>query len=198
MQSDSESMFTDILEEVKGFITTPVEAFQKARDDSLESAFGYYIVLLALYAAIIAAGIAIVGATLSGMSGQALGLFGAALPLIVFVGLIISGIISVFVGGAWLHLFVMLLGGQKGYSQTVKSLLYGWTPHFLLGWIPFIGLLGSLWSLGLVIIGVRELHQISTERSIAAVLIAILLPLIVIVVLGAAFFMIWSSRVTPF
>jgi len=191
-------MLTNIFERVQGFLLMPVETFQKAREDSLESALGYYVVLLIIYAALTAAIVAIVGITLSGFFGRALGLSGAALPLVIFVGMIIGGILSVFIGGAWLHLWVWLLGGKKGYGQTIKSLMYGSTPHFLIGWIPVIGLLGALWSFILVIFGIRELHQISTGRSIAAVIIAILVPFFLVVILGLAFFAIWSRTITPY
>jgi hypothetical protein len=110
------------------------------------------------------------------------------LPVIIFLGAIIWGIILVFIGGAWLHLWVYILGGRKGYIQTVKSLMYGSTPLLLIGWIPFVSIIGEIWAFVLQILGVRELHEISTGRAIGAVIIAILVPVIIAIIIAAALF----------
>ena len=81
---------------------------------------------------------------------------GGIFPAILFVGIIVGGIIGVFVGGAWLHIFVLLFGGRKGYLQTVKALIYGSTPGLLISWIPVIGIIGALWTLILEILGIQE------------------------------------------
>jgi len=52
----------------------------------------------------------------------------------------------------------------------------------LFGWIPFVGMLFPLWALVLNIIGIRQLHEISTGRAIGAVLLGIV-ALVIIVVL---------------
>jgi len=58
--------------------------------------------------------------------------------------MIIVQFIFIFIGAAWLHLFVYLLGGRKGYLQTLKSVTFGSTPAMLFGWIPFIGWLAGI------------------------------------------------------
>jgi hypothetical protein len=183
---------------VTGFLFRPTETFRNARADTLESAAGYYVVFLVVYAALAALVISIAGFGFSALFGQISGIFGTALGIAVFVGIIAAGLVGVFIGGAWLHLWVLLLGGTKGYTQTVKSLMYGGTPSYIFGWIPVLGFAGSIWALVLVVIGLRELHEITTERSIAALALAFLIPFVVIVVLGLAFFTIWSRTVTPY
>jgi len=68
----------------------------------------------------------------------------------------------------------------------IKAFAYGNTPLFLFGWIPFVGMLFPLWAWVLNIIGIRQLHEISTGRAIGAVLLGIV-ALVVIVVLIVLF-----------
>ena len=114
-------------------------------------------------------------------------------PAILLVGLIVGGIVGVFVAGLWLHIFVWLLGGRKGYFQTVKTLAYGTTPGLLIGWIPLISIIGLIWDLILVVIGIRELLEMSTERAITAVILAAFVILVIIIV-SVAFFLLPVSR----
>jgi len=80
---------------------------------------------------------------------------------------------GLFIGGSWTHLFVWAFGGKKGYGNTIKAFAYGNTPVFLFGWLPFVGMLFSIWALVLNIIGIRQLHEISTGRAVGAVLLSI-------------------------
>jgi hypothetical protein len=66
--------------------------------------------------------------------------------------------------------------------------IYGSTPRLLLGWIPFLGILFALWSLVLCVLGVRELHGISTGKAAVAVVVAILIPLIIVILVAAWLF----------
>jgi len=72
---------------------------------------------------------------------------------------------------------------------------YAGTPGQILGWIPLIGFIAGLWSLVLIVLGIRELQEISTGKAILAVAIAVIIPLAVIII-AAAYFMIASPAVT--
>ena len=52
-----------------------------------------------------------------------------------------------------------------------KAVLYSATPTVLLGWIPLISFIAVLWSLVLRIIGIRELHEITTGRAVLALIL---------------------------
>jgi len=110
--------------------------------------------------------------------------------------MVIVSLVLLFIGAAWLHLWVYLFGGRKGYRETLKALAFGETPALLLGWIPLVGILAGIWSLVLSVLGVRELHGITTGRALGAVIIAVIIPLLLLVLL-ASFFFIASSVVTP-
>lgn len=191
-------MLRNFVEKVKGFITAPVVTFQKSRDDTLGHALAYFVVLLLANA--ILTTILVIAALSIDVLFQAipgLGLvfpiflfeyyFGgglSALPWTVFVFLFAGGIVGIFVGSAWLHLFTWLLGGRKGYVQTLKSLIYGMTPSLLLGWVPYVSFIGPIWSFVLEIIGIRELQEISTGKAVTAVLVAIVIAGIIVTVIS--------------
>ncbi len=187
-------MIDTFLEKLKGFILNPVETFQKSREDTLGTAFTYYIVL-AVISAILVTLVYTAVASLSPLA--AMPGFTSMFPAALFVLLIIAYIVGPFIGGAWLHIFVWLLGGRKGYVQTVKAAMYGATPSFLLSWIPLIGIIGALWTIALEILGLRELHEISTGRAIAAVIISVLIILVIVILIVMTFVIASVSTVRP-
>jgi hypothetical protein len=182
----------------------PVRSFGAVREKTVSNSLPYYIIILAIGSFLSAiVSVAITSTVLAALQ-EASAKLGLALPVLTGVGIIaitlffiVLGIIGVFIVGAWLHLFVYLLGGRQGYGQTVKALMYGSTPLMLIGWIPIIGpVIGGIWSLVLDVLGIRELHQVSTARAVAAVALAFLV-LAAIIGFIAAFFIIASSTVTP-
>ena len=179
-----------IVEKIKGFLFSPSETFDASKEDTLGDAFKYYIILLLIPALLSAVIAAVAFSLLAGFFGimlpgvmPALAGAGAAVAFIVFIYMLIAGAIGVLIGGLWLHIWVYLVGGRKGLTQTFKALMYGATPSLLLGWIPFINFLALIWALIVEIIGIRQLHEISTGRAVAAVILAIIIPLIVSLVI---------------
>jgi hypothetical protein len=184
-------MLNDFVGLVQGFIMKPVETFQKVKGGSLGDAFVYFLILLVIDA-VLSALVATIGVsamsfyeTIPGMKG--------VVPLVIFFGTLIGGIIGIFIGGAWLHIFVWALGGKKGYVQTVKSIMYGATPGLLLGWIPLISFIGSIWTIILDMLGIKELQEMSTGRAVAAVVIAAVILIVIVMVIAIAMFMAFMS-----
>jgi hypothetical protein len=85
---------------------------------------------------------------------------------------------SILVGSGITHLCLMIVGGnKKGFESTFRALSYAYSGN-LFGLIPYIGgTIGGIYSLVLMIFGVREGHGISTGKAV----LAVLLPLIVLV-----------------
>jgi len=195
----------DIIETAKGFLMQPVQAFQKARRIELGDAIKYFIILLIINAILTVIVDLIMGSAILSAINQAMGQFGMgeiflAETIGVAIGaivLVIVSLIMVFIIGGWLHLFVYLLGGRKGYLETVKALIFGSTPYMLIGWIPLVGIIiGGIWSLILSILGIRELHQISTGRAAGAVILAAII-IVIIIALIAAWFIISLVSIEP-
>ena len=182
-----------MLSQIRGFAFNPARQFAAAKDDSLSDAFKYYIPLLAILGAILSI-VAAIGVnmivSMLGLSGLVLmpGLpeLGKIIPLLgvgTFVGTIILGIIAALYIAVWLHIWTYLLGGKKGLRQTTKAVVYGATPCLILGWLaPVNVLIAPIWSVLLIIGGLIELHELSPGRSIIAVILAILVPVIMCIV----------------
>ncbi|MEA3488578.1 MAG: YIP1 family protein, partial [Euryarchaeota archaeon] len=179
-------MVLSIVERIKGFLFSPSDTFDNSREDTLGDALKYFIVLLAIYAVLLAIIAAVAFSVIVGMMGPlgaAMVPFGAgtgALAAIgAFIGAIIGGIIGIFIGGLWLHLWVYVVGGRNGFTQTIKAVTYGMTPSLLLGWIPGVNIIAAIWALIVEIIGIRQLHELSTGKAVLAVIIAIAIPVII-------------------
>jgi len=83
----------------------------------------------------------------------------------------VSIIVGIFVMGAIIHALVYLLGGKKGYIQTLKALMYGSTPALIFGWIPIINIIAIVVSLSNQVIGVCQLQGLTTLRAALAILV---------------------------
>jgi len=164
-------------EKTKGFLGAPSNTFDDVEPEALGSALKYFAIWAVIYAVLQT----IVFYTLGGGVFQALaGLLGLNATAVYDFNPVASGLmallgafVGLFISGSWAHLFVRAFGGRKGYGNTIKAFAYGNTPVFLFGWIPFVGGLFWIWALVLNIIGIRQLHEISTGRAIGAVLLSI-------------------------
>lgn len=177
-------MIDTMVDRVKGFFLKPVETFRESEKDDLSTVLTYFGVLLIFYA------------VLSSLVDAVFGTVGAVGIAADLITTFIGGFIGMLVFAAWVHLWVYIVGGRNGIMQTVNALFYGSTPGLLLSWIPYVGIIFSLWSLVLYVLGIRELQGISTARAVIAVAIAVIIPLVLIALL-AAWFLVSVVSVTP-
>jgi hypothetical protein len=175
-------------EKVKGFVGAPLNTFNNVEAEALGSALKYFTIWVVIYAILRTVIFYTVERRVFEILSDLLGLSAAAVyrfDPVIFALLAVGGAFaSLFISGSLTHLFVRAFGGRKGYGNTIKAFAYGETPLFLFGWIPFVGMLLWIWALVLNIIGIRQLHEISTGRAIGAVLLGIV-ALIIIAVLIA-------------
>ncbi len=191
-------MPTGFIDNVKGFLLNPTETLIAHRDESLGDALRYYVILLAIFGALngVMVGFGLSMAQYIARPYAVMGAFGViGAVLAAIVVMIIAGVIALFIGGIILHIFVNIAGGRKDVSTTLRAFIYSSTPYLLFGWIPLIGFLAGLWSLVLQVLGIKELHEISTARSVAAVVLAYVFMLI-LVVLALSFFLILGPTIT--
>lgn len=86
----------------------------------------------------------------------------AMLGLTYTLFLIILSYIVVFLLSGWMYLF----GVRASYKQAYQLLAYSLTPNYLLGWIDWrLGVLSWIWVLGLLVVGSRNMFQISRRKS---------------------------------
>jgi hypothetical protein len=126
--------------------------------------------------------------------GGALGLFGTEgdQGFLAFVGgLVIAPVaaaVGVFLTALVTHLLVVLVAGpgHSGFGATFRIVSYS-SVTGLVGWVPFIGWIFSLYRLYLATVGIREMHGTTTGRALLVVLLpAILVLALVVVVVGAS------------
>jgi hypothetical protein len=100
----------------------------------------------------------------------------------------IAGTVGVFLTALVTHLMVLLVvgAGHSGFGATFRIVSYS-SVTSLLGWIPFIGWIFSLYRLYLATVGIREMHGTTTGRALVVVLLpAVLILFLVLVLVGAS------------
>lgn len=105
--------------------------------------------------------------------------FGEFIGSVVFAP--VGSAIGVFVVAGIAHLLVRLVVGANnaGFGATFRVAAYT-SVTSLVSWIPFVGGLLALYGIYLAVVGIREMHNTTTGKS----LVVVLLPVIVIVVLA--------------
>jgi len=177
-------------EKVKGFLGAPVNTFNNVEAEALGSALKYFTIWVVVYAILRTIIFYTVERRVFHTLWDLLGLSDAPLylyhfdPVIFALLAVLGAFAGLFISGLWTHLFVRAFGGRKGYANTIKAFAYGYTPVFMFGWLPFVGMLLSIWALVLNIIGIRQLHRISTGRAIGAVILGAVTLVIIAVLIG--------------
>jgi len=103
--------------------------------------------------------------------------------MIAFISVIIGSILFLLIGSAILHLFALLLGAKKKYSDTVPAMVAFMMPNLLLGWIPLVNIWTSIYTF-LIIVYVLARKQ---ELTMAKATIAIAVPIIIATAIAGAF-----------
>ena len=190
-------MLDTIIPKIKGLLFNPVETFQNSRMDETRAVISYFCVILLFYTGLIAAFEMILfffeyllsstAANTQGMSsGTSAGMPLAMvfiIPIIAFFAILFGVFLLTFIFCLWTHLWVYLLGGQKGFTQTLHAILYSLTPGLLLGWIPLVGMFACLWTLILFFFGIREFQELSDDKAVEVVLLSVFLPMLILALL---------------
>jgi hypothetical protein len=81
-------------------------------------------------------------------------------------------LVMLFVAAAVTHMILSLFDGvQHGFGTTVRVFAYAYSPG-LFGVVPWVGgLVGSIWMIVLLIIGLREAHETDGWKTAVAVLL---------------------------
>lgn len=193
--AEDESILAAFGETWKSATFDPARFFARLpRSDGIAGALIYYLVI----------GILVAGASLfwemsSVMVGAMDVLYGdGGSPIEPVVGFLLSPILLVgllFVSAGITHLLLLFFSaGRHGYGTTVRVFCYAYSPA-IFGVVPLLGsLVGSIWTLVIVIIGLREAHGTETWKAGVSVLLpfvimmglALLLAAIALAAVGAA------------
>ncbi len=163
-------MLAKIKQTFKGLLLDPTETLKNLREEPIEEAFAYFLLITPIFIILTL----IVSAFTLASAVHESTVFWIVYLIAFLIAAYIGCIIGLFIGAAIQHIFVYLLGGRKGFEQTIKASIYSITPMVVIGWIPFVGIIGSIWSLVLEVVAIRELHEITTARAVIAVILTIL------------------------
>lgn len=177
------------------FLTAPTNSFDAEKKTPIGEAFKYMLILAII--------MSFLGALISAASVSFASVFippeAAAFtnPIFIFVTVLVTFYIGIIITslleGLWLHLWAYVVGAKNGLEQTMKSVFYGQTPTYLLGWIPVVNIITVVWSLVLTGIGLMRLHGITGGKAALAIIIAVLIPIIII---GALFATLLASLIS--
>jgi hypothetical protein len=188
-ESRSGSFFGDYFATVKMVLFKPGTFFSSMPVDAglgkplvfaiINGIIGFFFLML-WQMLLMMIGVGLSGDMAGGM-GAAVG--GGALGMIIFV--IISPIfvvLGMFIGSAILHLFLLIVrGADSGYQATFRTMGYA-TAAYLAYIIPIVGgLVGGIWALILMIIGLAKAHRTGIGRVIIAVIV---IPIVLVILLS--------------
>ena len=173
--------FTTLLSTTRAVLFSPQRLFDKLPPDGpLGAPVLYFLICSAITAVInVVASLTFlavpVGITLATGSLDA-GLFVNILTIFVFTALVALPIL--FVAGLFasmliLHAFIRLIAGrdQKGLPATLRVSCYAVAAPVAVAWIPLAGILAVFYCFYLHTTGLKQVHRISTSRSLGAILI---------------------------
>jgi ribosomal protein L40E len=159
-------------------LLSPQAFFSKLPPDS-----GYgNPILFAIVSVALSTPLALVILMLLGKAGGAVTLVGVVLGFVcAFIGAAIVYPVVLLVVAGLVHLMLMIQGVDKEFQRTFRVTAYSSAPH-LLESVPVIGaLFATVYSIVLMIIGLREMHETTTAKSAIAVLsVSIVLGLLIL------------------
>ena len=179
---------------MKGFLFSPSATFDASKNDTVSDALKFLILVLPIFP------IALIF-VIATSPGEEISIKDLSSPFLVVFIFVIGGIFSVYSSGLWTHVWVYLLGGRAGAEQTLKAIIYSKTPIWVLGGVGFVVGAGVasknfdsfgmeiaatwflfvwIWAYITEIIGIRQLHGLSTIMAILATTI----PIAILVIIG--------------
>jgi hypothetical protein len=187
-------MSIPLITTIKGMTIAPVQTLQQQKETTIQDTLLYYLEISLIFSLLctVAAGLLSSAGVTTAVDLQApVSLL--IYPVALFAGMIISLVIMVLV----FHGCARIVGGDGEWIDTLHAVVLSSTPAGVIGWVPIVGsIIADLWSLVLMVVGIREYHHLSTGRAA----IAVLLPVIVLFILAAlaiSYLTISSVTVTP-
>ena len=114
---------------------------------------------------------------------------------VTLVSSVIGGIIGMVIGAGLIHIFVALLGGENGYSDTLAVMGYSSAISAVASVVNLVPLIGPLVSLLLAFYsiyvqakGLEIFQELSFGRSLVAILLPVVIISVVVVILMVTVF----------
>jgi hypothetical protein len=195
---------TAAIENVKLFVTAPQEAYRRTREKGDLGSPILWTIIIGVVAGVIRWiwGLMFAAPSLAFLPAEARAQFAPILAMMAGGGIVtviltpIFAVIGLFIGGAILHLCLMLVKGldqsTAGFEGTVRAIAYGQVAQ-LAQIVPFVGgLIAMVWGIFLYVVGLSTLHKTTQGKALAAVLIPVALCCVCLILVflgvGAAIF----------
>ncbi|WP_342678382.1 YIP1 family protein [Methanofollis sp. UBA420] len=162
---------------MSGALLRPARTFRDVREETDRTILGYGLGLISIN---------LVLTLLLWTTGRTQGLQ---------VAVVVASLLLVPVGALWFYIWIYAAGGREGMGSTFRLVLVALTPAALLGWMPGVALLGFLWSLVILFVGLREMHRIPAPRAVAVLLLACGIPLVLpaVIAMLPGFTVVWPT-----
>ena len=185
-----------MIKKIKKILFEPDIFFSKLKEDGVKKSAIYYLIL-SLFTTILLVVLSLVAFNQRWNIGlmQYKDVVEISIGMIFVLGVLIYilGFAFSFVGAYLLHLWLKLWGANVEYFKTYQLCAYARTPNFLLGWIPFIGLLASVYRLVLLIMGTERIHKLPHKKAIYAYVIPLILWLLVMIILVSVVYSLYGQ-----
>ncbi|MDX8550067.1 YIP1 family protein [Methanospirillum sp. J.3.6.1-F.2.7.3] len=181
----TESKFKSYFEFIKEFLLNPHESFKKVQDNEVLRCIKQIIPLYAFFG--------ILSWFFNNSSNN-------GLLSIYAIAVVFGGIIGVFLDTIFLHIGIKIFGGgnNNGWIKTYYIVIYGFIPYLLVGWIPIVGqILGGILSFYLLVVGLKQLHNLSTKQAILSIIGTAIILVIFFVIIATLFFNMTENVIPP-
>ncbi len=169
---------------IRGMISNPVETFEKLKREEIAETFKYFAIM-AIIPSVLGGIVYYFGFSAIFSMGYKFSFISN--PVEWMIGNYIALWIGLLVGGIWYHLWLLITGYKGKLEDTYRGLIYGMTPIFLLGWIPFVGLIAAIWTLILWFIGLSKYGRVKWWRPFVAWILSVIIPTIIVGFIGLSY-----------
>ena len=179
-----------LIEGVKAFVTAPGETFSKTlKSGDVASPLIFAVILSTAMKLVVWAwsmlfhasllSVLPIPAEMEASLGWMFAVSGFSY-IAIFIVTPIFTVVGVFIGGAILHLMLMLVSGLEesdaGFEGSLRAVAYGSSVGQLAQIVPIIGgFISLIWTIILMVTGAMRLHGTNQGKAVAAVLLPIVL-----------------------
>ena len=182
------SFFVERLREI---LRIPRNFFQKVeKEKGRDIALSYFSILLFIKVCLTFLEKTVIEPVGAGLFPSLIVRSGLAISLLVvtLVMTFIFEIVLSFVGAGVLHIWIKLFKGKGSYDKSYQLYVYASTPSLLLSWLPFLGIIGWLYGIYLLVVGTQVLHSVSKTKAILIYILPVILFILAVVSTLYSFF----------
>ncbi len=186
-----------VVGKAREILFNPGHFFSRLKPEGIGKPFVFLLWIALFYSILWVVASLIISTSLSSLNAS---LFtGILLPAMLLsgIGMIIlygvlyfgSALIGSFIGAAILYVWLLIWRVNADYERSYQLYVYGNSPMYIFGWIPFVNFFIWIWSMVLLIIGTMKMYNVNKTKAVLIYLI----PVIIILSLAALIlFMLFS------